>query len=87
MSHSVAASSQISQGPRSRSAGTPHGFRNVRVLVPTDLHWKLRQMAAENRKNFQDFLASVLAEAIPLNPIPGTTSQAKGPGPESTEGS
>ena len=53
-----------------RPSSTPLGFRNLRVLLPEELHWRLREMANQSRMTFQLFIVSWLAEAFPLNRPP-----------------
>lgn len=48
------------------STSTPSGFRNLRVLVPENLHWHLRELANQSRMTFQHFIVSWLATAGPL---------------------
>jgi hypothetical protein len=55
-----------SNGPH-RPTSTPPGFRNLRVLIPEELHWKLRNLALESRMTFQRYIVSWLGEAFPLN--------------------
>lgn len=59
---------------------TPKGFRNLRVLVPESLHWRLRRLATESQMNFQQFIVAWLSEAFPLNPPPSPPAPPEAPG-------
>ena len=56
-----------------RSASTPAGFRNLRVLIPEELHWRLRDLAIQSRMTFQRYIVSWLGEAFPLPKTPGSS--------------
>jgi hypothetical protein len=61
----------MASGPPPRTS-TPEGFRNLRVLIPEDLHWRLRNLAHQSRMSFHRFIVAWLTEAFPLNPAPET---------------
>jgi hypothetical protein len=55
------------QGSLTRGSSTPPGYRNLRVLVPSDLHGRLRNLANQSAMTFHQYILAWLAEAIPLN--------------------
>lgn len=63
MTHkNVGSSSQLP----SRSQGTPIGFRNVRVIVPQALHWRLLTYASQSQMSLPQFVVSWLEKATSL---------------------
>ena len=64
----------------SRSASTPAGFRNLRVLIPEELHWKLRDLAIQSRMTFQRYIVSWLGEAFPLTNPPSSSGSRQDEG-------
>lgn len=73
----------------SRRSGTPPGYRNVRVLVPLDLHWRLASYATQSKMTMPMFVLATLQNATPIDlstAIPGispsvTNQPPTGPGP------
>jgi hypothetical protein len=63
----------------SRSHSTPAGYRNVRVIVPQDLHWKLMGFASESHMTLPEFVISWLERVTPLTPAVGPSSQRTKP--------
>jgi hypothetical protein len=75
-------SESLNPGFPSRRSGTPPGFRNVRVLVPLDLHWRLSAFASQSRMNIPKFVLATLHNATPLNTpsgCPGSSPALEGP--------
>lgn len=50
----------------SRRSATPPGYRNVRVLVPVDMHWRLSSFASQSQMSLPAFVLATLRNAIPL---------------------
>lgn len=77
-----------------QNSSTPEGFRNLRVLLPEDLHWRLRELAHQSRMTFHKYILAWLSEAVPLSEDAGPPEQrtlpnppqAKEPGPGSLRG-
>ena len=65
----------------SRASSTPAGFRNLRVLIPEDLHWRLRDLAHQSRMSFHKYILAWLSEAIPLNEDAGPSDRRRLPNP------
>jgi len=65
----------------SRASSTPAGFRNLRVLIPEDLHWRLRDLAHQSRMSFHKYILARLSEAIPLNEDAGPSDRRPLPNP------
>lgn len=61
--------------PSARGNVTPPGHRNVRVFVPTSLHYRLVAQAAASETSLHDFVVSWLERATPLRP--GSSPQAE----------
>lgn len=55
----------------SRRTGTPAGYRNVRVLVPTDLHYRLISYSGISHMTVPEFALAWLARTTPLDPLTG----------------
>lgn len=55
-----------SLSPPSRRSGTPPGYRNIRVLVPSDLHWRLASYASQSQLTMPAFVLATLQRATPL---------------------
>lgn len=53
-----------------RTHGTPSGYRNVRVLVPRDLHFRLSSYASQSHLSMPAFVVAWLNLATPLAPSP-----------------
>lgn len=66
-----------------RTHGTPSGFRNVRVLVPQDLHFRLQAYASQSHLSLPAFVVAWLNLAAPLEPLTNSRGQqrAKEPAP------
>jgi hypothetical protein len=60
-----------SQPMPSRRNGTPPGYKNVRVLVPQDLHWRLLTCASNERKSLPQFVLERLSAIASLDPLVG----------------
>src|SRR5262245_58527018 len=63
----------------SRSHGTPPGYRNVRVIVPQDLHWKLMGYASQSHMTLPEFVVSWLERVTPLTSPAGPPGQPTNP--------
>lgn len=59
---------EMSQLSPPRTKGTPSGYRNVRVLVPRDLHFRLLAYASQSHLSMPAFVAAWLDMATPLEP-------------------
>lgn len=75
---------ESTSGPQPTTC-TPSGFKNLRVLIPEDLHWRLRNLANQSRMSFHRFIVAWLSEAFPLNPAPGTPDTGESPGSDSEQ--
>lgn len=60
-----------------RTHGTPSGFKNVRVLVPQDLHFRLQAYASQSHLSLPAFVVAWLNLATPLEPPTNRTGQQK----------
>lgn len=58
-----------------RTHGTPSGYRNVRVLVPRDLHFRLSSYASQSHLSMPAFVVAWLNLATPLAPSPSPQGQ------------
>ncbi len=67
-----------------RTKGTPSGFRNVRVLVTQDLHFRLLSYASQSHLSMPAFVVAWLNRATPLEPT--STVPTKGAEKESAPG-
>jgi hypothetical protein len=76
-------------GLPSRRSITPVGFRNIRVLVPVDLHWRLSSYASQSKLTLPAFVLAILDHATPITPptnlpcpsTPAANQRLSGPGP------
>jgi hypothetical protein len=66
-------SESLKSGSPSRRSGTPPGYRNVRVLVPLDLHWRLSAFAVQSKMNIPTFVLATLHNATPITLPMGST--------------
>ena len=57
--------------PPPRTHGTPSGYRNIRVLVPTSLHFRLAGYAALSHASIPESVSRWLTLVTPLDPITG----------------
>jgi hypothetical protein len=57
--------------PPPRTHGTPSGYRNIRVLVPIFLHFRLSSYAALSHTSLPEFISRWLTLVTPLDPITG----------------
>lgn len=87
MSAPIARSVGCPEGPRPRTHGTPSGYRNVRVLTPCSLHFRLVAYAGLSMLSLNEFILRVLNLATPIDPATGrpvpvsTLESAPGPRP------
>src|SRR3954452_19391625 len=51
-----------------RTHGTPSGYRNVRVLVTQDLHFRLLSYSSQSHLSLPAFVVAWLHRATPLEP-------------------
>jgi hypothetical protein len=54
-----------------RTHGTPNGYRNLRVLVTTALHYRLVALAAQSELSLPELVVRTLDRATPLDPLTG----------------
>lgn len=54
-----------------RTHGTPSGYRNIRVLVTTSLHYRLAGYAGMSHTSLPEFVVRWLTLATPLDPETG----------------
>ncbi len=71
MSIPVARSSAAPEGPPPRTNGTPSGYRNIRVLTPNSLHFRLVVYAGLSLCSLNEFVLKVLDLATPIDPATG----------------
>ncbi len=71
MSIPVARSIGGPEGPPPRTNGTPSGYRNIRVLTPCTLHFRLVAYAGLSMCTLNEFVLKVLNRATPLDPVSG----------------
>ena len=71
MSIPLTRSGNLPAGPPPRTNGTPHGYRNIRVLAPTPLHYRLVAYAGLSRCSLNEFVLEVLDRATPIAPGTG----------------
>jgi hypothetical protein len=57
--------------PPPRTHGTPSGYKNIRVLVPTNLHYRLAGYAALSHASIPGFISRWLTLVTPLDPLTG----------------
>ena len=58
-------------GPPPRTNGTPSGYRNIRVLTPNSLHFRLMAYAGLSMCFLNEFILKVLHLATPIDPATG----------------
>jgi hypothetical protein len=58
-------------GPPPRTNGTPSGYRNIRVLTPNPLHFRLVAYAGLSMCSLNEFILKVLHLATPIDPATG----------------
>lgn len=67
-----------------RTHGTPSGYRNIRVLVTRDLHFRLLSYSSQSHLSLPAFVVAWLNRATPLeassNPPSGSTVDEPAPG-------
>ena len=68
--------------PSARGNVTPPGHRNVRVFVPTSLHYRLVAHAAASEMSLHDFVVSWLERATPLTPGSGPQGETSAASPQ-----
>lgn len=68
-------------GPPPRTHGTPSGYRNVRVLAPCPLHFRLVAYAGLSMCSLNEFILKVLHLATPIDPATGLPVPAGTPEP------
>ena len=71
MSIPLTRSGNLPAGPPPRTNGTPHGYRNIRVLTPTPLHYRLVAYSGLSRCSLNEYILKVLDRAIPIDPWTG----------------
>ncbi len=54
-----------------RTHGTPSGYRNIRVLVPICLHYRMAGYAALSHASIPEFISRWLTLVTPLDPLTG----------------
>jgi hypothetical protein len=54
-----------------RTHGTPSGYRNVRVLVNQDLHYRLAAFSGLSHMSIQEFVIAWLTLSTPIDPATG----------------
>jgi hypothetical protein len=66
-----------------RTNGTPSGYRNIRVLVHRDLHYRLLAYASQSHLSLAEFVVDCLNRAGPLEPpsYPPGDQEVDGPAP------
>jgi hypothetical protein len=75
-------SESLNPGSPPRRSGTPPGYRNVRLLAPLDLHWRLSAYAVQSKMNIPTFVLATLHNATPSTlPIGSRGSSAAMEGP------
>lgn len=67
-----------------QNSSTPEGFRNLRVLIPEDLHWRLRDLAHQSRMPFHQYILTRLSEATSPSPPTDQDDQRTSPDPPQT---
>jgi len=60
-----------------RTHGTPDGYRNVRVLTPKSLHYRISAYAALSMITLNEFVVKWLSLATPLDPRTGLPTLAE----------
>ena len=81
-------------GPPPRTNGTPSGYRNIRVLTPNSLHFRLVAYSALSFCSLNEYILKVLTLATPIDPATGLpipsatreTAPAQRPGLDLIEG-
>ena len=71
MSIPVARSIGGPAGPPPRTNGTPSGYRNIRVLTPNSLHFRLVAYSALSFCSLNEYILKVLHLATPIDPATG----------------
>ena len=88
MSIHLARSVEGPAGPPPRTNGTPSGYRNIRVLTPNALHFRLVAYAGLSMCSLNEFILKILRLATPIDPATGLpvpvgtlgTASCHGPG-------
>ena len=70
--------------PSARGNVTPAGHKNVRVFVPTSLHYRLVAHAAASEMSLHDFVVSWLERATPLTPGPSPQVETSAASPQAS---
>jgi hypothetical protein len=73
----------LKSGFPSRRNATPPGYRNVRVLVPLDLHWRISAYAVQSKMNIPSFVLATLHNATPITHPMGSGSRGSSAAMES----
>ena len=74
MSNPLGRSAGRPAGPPPRTNGTPSGYKNVRVLTPDPLHFRLVAYAGLSMLSLNEFVLKWLNLATPIDPATGTPS-------------
>ena len=79
MSNPLGRSAGSPAGPPPRTNGTPSGFKNVRVLTPDPLHFRLVAYAGLSMLSLNEFVLKWLNLATPIDPATGMPAPAGSP--------
>ncbi|SIO63399.1 hypothetical protein SAMN05444166_7335 [Singulisphaera sp. GP187] len=86
MKKSVTSQQQRQSSSPPRTHGTPSGYRNLRVLVTTALHYRLLALAGLSQLSLPELVVRTLDRATPFDPLTGepvpTDGLARAPGLE-----